>query len=327
MTDLSDQPRQRLVAVVVTRDRLAQLQVTLARLLAEVPAALEAVVVVDNASSDGTARWLAAQAQPGLVVLRQAENRGGAGGFAAGMAAAQARFDPDWVVVMDDDARPAPGALAAFHALDPQGAEALAAAVYYPDGQICEMNRPSRNPFWDKAAFLGAATRGRAGFHIADAAYAAPPCDIDVTSFVGFFVSRAGLARAGLPEAELFLYGDDAIYTLGLRARGGRILFAPAIRFEHDCSTFAPGARRFRPLWKAYYFQRNLLILYRMAAGWLFWPVLCVILPRWLLRVGAHRGERRAFLRLTGAAIADGLRRRRTRPHAEVLRLAGASGD
>ncbi|PCD76448.1 glycosyltransferase [Pseudothioclava arenosa] len=314
--------KPRLVAVVVTRDRLAQLRVTLPRLMADLPGALDAVVVVDNASGDGTAEWLRTQAHPALHILRQEQNTGGAGGFAAGIAAAQSLFDPDWIVVMDDDARPEPGALAAFHALETQGAEAVAAAVYYPDGRICEMNRPSGNPFWQRAAFWGAATRGRAGFHIGDAAYSALPCEIDVTSFVGFFISRAGLARAGLPDADLFLYGDDAIYTLGLRARGGRILFAPQIRFAHDCSTFAPGERRFRPLWKAYYYQRNLLILYRMAAGAWFWPVLCVILPRWLMRIRAHRGARRAFLRLTLAALADGLRGRRDRRHAEVLHLA-----
>ncbi|WP_260008656.1 hypothetical protein [Leisingera sp. M527] len=43
---------------------------------------------------------------------------------------------------------------------------------------------------------------------------------------------------AGYPDPGLFLYGDDVIYTLGLRRRGETILFDPELRFEHDCSTF-----------------------------------------------------------------------------------------
>ena len=44
----------RVVAVVVTHQRLAQLQTTLSALLAQPAQALAAVLVVDNASDDGT---------------------------------------------------------------------------------------------------------------------------------------------------------------------------------------------------------------------------------------------------------------------------------
>ncbi len=51
----------RLVAVVVTHNRLDKLKDTLARLLESPLAELAALVVVDNASSDGTGDWLAGQ--------------------------------------------------------------------------------------------------------------------------------------------------------------------------------------------------------------------------------------------------------------------------
>ena len=41
-----------------------------------------------------------------LQVIALADNRGGAGGFAEGMRQAVAQLDPDWILVMDDDARP-----------------------------------------------------------------------------------------------------------------------------------------------------------------------------------------------------------------------------
>jgi len=326
-------PSLQLVAVVVSHNRLEKLRTTLARLLAHDRAELAGVVVVDNASTDGTRVWLAEQTDPRLDVLRSSHNEGGAGGFARGMRRAIERHAPDWLVVMDDDARPAPGALAAFHALaagQGPGWDAVAAAVYFPDGRICEMNRPSRNPFWHWRAFLRTALGGgRRGFHLGAADYEGPGIQVDVTSFVGFFISAEAVRRIGYPEPGLFIYGDDGLYTLGLSRSGGRIGFEPGIRFEHDISTFqAAGVGqsaqrgRFIPLWKAYYYHRNLLLLYRLAAGWFFWPVMAVILPRWLLKVRAHAGQRRIFLRLLTRAVQDGLARRLDLPHAEVERLA-----
>ena len=122
---------------------------------------------------------------------------------------------------MDDDARPAPGAFAAFHAQPRPLDTALAAAVYFPDGGICEMNRPSVNPFWNPKIFLRALFKARNGYHIPYDSYeATTPRAIDLTSFVGFFLPRRMIEEAGYPDPGLFLYGDDVIYTLGLRRRG-----------------------------------------------------------------------------------------------------------
>ena len=345
----------RLVAVVVTYNRLDKLKATLARLLESPASELAAVVVVDNASTDATASWLAEQHDARLDVLISPSNRGGAGGFEMGMRRAMEAHQPDWLVVMDDDGRPATGGLAAFHALPcvqadgPQsdlksdlksdqqsglegGAawDAVAAAVYFPQGGICEMNRPSRNPFWHGREFLRTLFGGgRSGFHVQPSDYDGPGMQIDVTSFVGFFISAQAVRRIGYPDPDLFIYGDDGIYTLGLTKVGGRIGFEPSVRFEHDLSTFqgkdgGEGAQRgrFIPLWKVYYYHRNLLLLYRLAAGWMFWPVLLVILPKWISKARLHCGERRAFLSLMRRAIWDGLLRRRVISHAEVLALA-----
>lgn len=321
--------RPALVAVVVTYNRLDKLRLTLARLLAVPEADLAVVLVVDNASNDGTGDWLSAQDDPRLVVHRSAHNSGGAGGFETGMRLASTRFDPDWMVVMDDDARPLPGALAAFHGADNSAWDAVAAAVYYPNGDICEMNRPSRNPFWHAREFFRTLFGGgRRGFHVRPEDYDGPGMAVDVASFVGLFVSRRAIERVGYPDGALFVYGDDGLFTLGLSRAGGRIRFEPAVRFEHDCSTFAGQRGRFRPLWKVYYYHRNLLMLYRLAAGWWFWPVLLVILPKWLLKVRDHSGQKRVFLALLGRAVRDGLAGRTGVDHAAVLALAEqASGS
>jgi GT2 family glycosyltransferase len=317
-----------LVAVVVTFNRVDQLTRTVTRLLETPEALLETVLVIDNASTDGTEDWLAAQDDPRLVVYRCVTNSGGAGGFELGMRMATERFDPDWIVVMDDDARPASGALAAFHAEDRSSAEAWGAAVYFPgpEQQICDMNRPAINPFWHKGALrrtiLG---KGRDGFHLGPADYAADAGvrAVDTASFVGLFISRAAVERVGYPDGRLFIYGDDTLYTLGLARAGGRILFDPALVFLHAFSTHSRTDKRFRPLWKSYYHYRNLMMVYRLCAGRLFVFVAPAAAAKWLLKVRHHSGERRAFVGYVLRALRDGILRRTDVSHEAVKSWAG----
>lgn len=312
-----------LVAIVVTHNRPDKLRATVERLLESSAEALQALVVVDNASDPETAELLAEYGDPRLVVVRSQQNEGGAGGFSRGLRMASERFDPDWFVLMDDDGRPEPANLETFHQLNKDGWDALAAAVYFPSGEICEMNRPSRNPFWHTAEFFQSALKGRAGFHLKAEDYARDDLfQIDVTSFVGFFISRKGVEIAGFPDPSLFIYGDDGVYTLGLSASGGRIAFAPSLRFEHDLSTFSGQRGRFRPLWKAYFYHRNLLILYRKAAGPWFWLVMFIILPRWFLKAKDHSGDRVRFLSLMCRAVWDGLWHRTDTKLSTVLEWA-----
>ena len=314
-----------IVAVVVTHNRQPQLAQTVTRLLAE---RVDHLIVVDNASTDGTAEWLATVNDLRLQVLRLDENRGGAGGFAAGMAHATAQFDPDWVLVMDDDARPEPGALARFRAMDRSGLGAVAAAVYKPDGGICDMNRPSVNPFWHRDAFLKTLRGGgRMGFHLPDSAYSTDTLTpIDAASFVGLFLSRAAIAATGLPDARLFIYGDDVLYTLSMRRAGIAMAFAPALHFHHDFKTFDGESRAFRPLWKTYYHHRNLMLVYHSAAGWLFWPALVLILPKWLSKMRYYEADRWVYLRLLLLAVSDALRGNLSRTHPEVIARATPRG-
>lgn len=316
-----------LVGLVVTHNRLDQLRVTVARLLAD---AIDAVLVVNNASTDGTAEFLASVTDPRLHVLSLSVNHGGSGGFERGLRAATARFDPDWCVLMDDDARPEPGVLARFRneaiPLQSQGHEAVAAGVYYPDGDICEMNRPSRNPFWNLRSFLRTLFGGgRKGFHISDAEYTlTTPRKVDNASFVGLFLSRAAIRRAGYPNGKLFIYADDVLYTLKLTRAGGSIAFAPWLRFEHDCTTIVQGGLHIhRPLWKVYYTYRNGLLAYRAAAGPLwFWLVLLLVVPKWALKSRHYGPDRALYLKLLGLAVRDALTGKLERSHHNVRRLA-----
>lgn len=317
-------PNGRLVAIVVTFNRLDKLKLTLSNLLKNTPDGLTSIVVVNNASTDGTSDWLATQDDPRLDILTSLTNRGGAGGFEQGLRHALTQHQADWYVVMDDDAWPEPGMLDGFMAGARPDDTAVAAAVYYPDGRICEMNRPSVNPFWSLGTFLRTLVKRRDGYHIPPSAYTADaPTPIDLTSFVGLFISKKMLDTVGLPDPGLFIYGDDVIYTLELRNRGFKINFDPSVRFIHDCSTFQKGGKKtYRPLWKFYYVYRNGLIMYRKAAGILFWALLPLLLLTWKRAAKRYGDNQDAYEALRRAAVSDGLKRATSRPHAEVLKLA-----
>lgn len=314
-------PAGKIVAVVVTLNRLGQIRRTIAALLAS---PINQIVVVDNGSDDGTRDWLLALDEPRITVEFASSNLGGAGGFARGIETAQSQFDPDWMLLMDDDARPADGAIEAFRRLDLAGWDAIASAVYYPGGAICEMNRPSRNPFWSLRAFKGAIFKGRKGFHVDDVAFQAGQItEIDVGSFVGYFVSREAVRRAGLPDGRLFIYGDDVLYSLSIRRAGARIGFASDVAFEHDCGTRAThDGKRVQPLWKAYYLIRNKIIVYRNVAGPFFWLLLPGLLASWHLKAKNYGSDTDGFKRLRQAAIRDGLARDYSRAHDDVVRLS-----
>ncbi|WP_245890467.1 glycosyltransferase [Roseovarius confluentis] len=316
----------RLVAVVVTCNRLAQLKITLERLLSSAESDLSGLVVFDNASTDGTADWLSTQSDPRLHVIRSASNIGGAGGFEAAMREASARFDPDWLALMDDDARPDAGTLAAFANAPRAQYDAWVAAVRYPDGRVCDMNRPWINPFRSAGDLLRAMAKGRDGFHLSAADYAHTDHRVvDGGSFVGLFLSRAAIARAGFPDGSLFLYGDDVLYSLALSEAGGVIAFDPGLAFEHDCATLSASTSPvMSPLWKVYYYHRNQVMVYRRVAGpILFWPVMACRATAWVMRAKAYGAQRKTYLKVLRQAVRDGLGGCTNRPHESVLVLAG----
>ncbi len=111
--DTTPVPEQ-VVAVVVAYDRRDLLLAGLDA-LADQTRRPDVVVVVDNASSDGSPvavrEWAAAHDLT-VDLVELPRNTGGAGGFAAGLARAVHRHAADAVWLMDDDTVPRPSALA-----------------------------------------------------------------------------------------------------------------------------------------------------------------------------------------------------------------------
>mgnify|MGYP001053271777 CR=1 FL=1 len=303
---------QRLTAIVVTYNRLEALQTTLARLLAHDAKTLSKLIVCNNASTDGTDAYLATLKDPRLTVLTLPTNTGGAGGFEAALRHAEATEPSDWYVLMDDDAFPDTGALARFHAAPRDDHDVWLSAVRYPNGRICEMNKPWRNPFWSLPLFGASLLKGRNAFHIGPQDYAQKqPLDVDGGSFVGQFISRRAISKAGFPRGELFIYADDVLFTLAVRQAGGRVGFDPRIAFVHDCETLSESDMLISPLWKVYFYHRNVTLVYRKVAGpVLFWPLIALKAVSWHKRARLYGAERPLYLRLLKLALSDALGKR-----------------
>lgn len=190
---------EQIAAVIVTRNRLALLQECVAAVRGQTRAPDE-IIVIDNASDDGTREWLAGQS--GLTVMLQG-NLGGAGGFHRGMKEGCARGH-DWIWCMDDDTIAEPDTLERLCAT-PQFQDAgtgfLGSLVKWTDGSIHKMN------MW----FSAPDGPGEVGWL---STVFVDKCIPAVTStFVSFLVSRRAIERVGLPLKEMFIWCDDAEYT------------------------------------------------------------------------------------------------------------------
>src|ERR1700730_12758102 len=130
-------PVPRISIVIATRNRREDLVATLVRLFAEQTPSRE-VVVVDNGSLDGTSA-VVSELFPQVTLISLSENRGHTGGQNTGVSVARGEY----IVLLDDDSFPKPGALATaceFWDRNPL-VGALAANVFNPRTDFWEMSR------------------------------------------------------------------------------------------------------------------------------------------------------------------------------------------
>ena len=295
----------RAVAVVVTHERLDLLRASLAAVLAQTRRP-DAVVVVDNASTDGTAEAVRTQ-HPDVDLVVLPSNTGGAGGFALGIQRALEAHDADLLWLLDDDTVPCPDALArlldAWSARPDEPPALVASRVVWTDGRDHPMNTPRPAPL------------ARAGERAAAQAVSCVP--VRSASFVSVLLDARAVRAVGLPVADYFLWNDDFEFTTRLlRDRAG--LLCPDSVVEHRTRRF--GDSEADPGPRFYYEVRNKVWLFTRSPG--LRPLerglyAASTAARWgrTFRVSRDRATlRRAALR----GLRDGVRTR-PRPNAEVL--------
>ncbi|MET1051298.1 MAG: glycosyltransferase family 2 protein [Mycetocola sp.] len=294
----------RVAAVVVAYNRRDLLRESLAALDAQTRP-IDAIVVIDNGSDDGTSDMVAADF-PHVHLTVLPRNTGGAGGFTVGMLDAIVDHDADWLWIMDDDTVPTPDALAALlgaRRSAPPRTTVLASRVVWTDGRDHPMNTPRRNPFANRSAVRAA-----------DAFDCYP---IRSSSFVSLFVDADAVRRDGLPVSDYFLWNDDFEFTARLLRTGRGYLVRPSV-VVHKTKVF--GSTDADPGERFYLEVRNKLWLFRFSSA-LSLPEKAVYagstVRRWV-RTVAKSTNRPVLWRGLGTGIRDGIMTT-PRPNATVL--------
>ncbi|MDD2267530.1 glycosyltransferase [Sulfuricurvum sp.] len=309
----------KIASVIVTFNRLEKLKLTVQKTLDE---EINYLIIINNASTDETKKWLDSLLDYRLRIIHLETNIGGAGGFHVGFKEVTDNTDADWLVCYDDDAYPQKDSIKLFKSIAlPKEAGSIAAAVYSPNHQIVNMNRPGINPFWHWDRVISFLFHGRKSIHIQDNMYHTEQYyEIDASSFVGYFVQTDIVKTVGLPRKELFIYADDVLYTLQVRKAGFKHYFFPTLKFIHDCNTIIQDNKTISPLWKVYYIYRNNLELYRMMAGIFFYPLALVKIFSWW-RKEKHYNNPVLYKKILFTAIKDAFKKDFSKSHVEILTL------
>lgn len=186
----------KICAVVVTYNRLELLKVTLEK-LSNQSRSLDEIIVINNASTDGTKEYLEGLGEK-ITCVSLNENLGGAGGFSEGIRKAYENGH-DYFWIMDDDTIAMENSLekledALFRFKDKE-IGFLASNVLFKDDKPCVMNIPHLYSCeWSEFASEGYLR-------------------LEAASFVSILVSRNAVKEVGLPIKEFFIWGDDIEFT------------------------------------------------------------------------------------------------------------------
>ena len=201
------------------------------------------VVVVDNASTDGSPEAVLAE-RPDARVIRNRTNRGFAAAANQGIAATSAPF----VLLLNPDAEIVGGTLASLVkvARERPRAGAIGALVRNPNGSIQPSAR--RVPRLGEAlghAFLGPLfpsnpyTRSytMAGWD------RTTEREVEWVSGSAMLLRREALDEVGVLDEGYFMYVEDVDLCTRLRRKGWQVLFSPELEVVHQIGVSTQGQR------------------------------------------------------------------------------------
>lgn len=248
----------KIAAVIVTFNRLSLLKEVLDAFdhQTRLP---DYVIVVNNASTDGTADYLNAWTQKSVgnkkIVITSNSNIGGSGGFYLGTRRAL-KTDADWVWVSDDDAIPDNDVFekAEMHINEIKDIDNISAICtsVWTDGKIALTNRNRRH-----RTVLDVKLN-----HVAVEEYKRVSFECDNFSYVGVLMNKRKLEVVGLIKAEYFIWRDDVEHSWRL-SEIGRIVCFPDMVVNHKVNTVDYDGVS----WKTFYAYRNDMLMLKERCG------------------------------------------------------------
>lgn len=185
------------------------------------------IIVVDNASEDGSAEWLAAQPDPNLRVIRNAANAGFAAACNQGIRASDAAF----VALLNDDTEPEPRWLEQLLA----GAQSSSRV-----GSVACLMVFANNPEITQSAGIAidraAIAWDRLGGQPAASAPAQTACEVFGASGGAALYQREMLDQIGLFDERFFAYLEDVDLAWRAQRAGWRCVYQPGAVTKHFTS-------------------------------------------------------------------------------------------
>lgn len=242
----------RLTIIVVNWNTVSLLRDCLDSLLGQEMGVTHEIIVVDNASADGSPQMVAATF-PSVRLIRNHENLGFA--KANNQAIKEAKGDyilllnsdtvvpdnrifPEWLSFMDN--HPEAGA-SGCRLIKADGAHWVGDAGFKPSlGSIFSYS------FFLSKLFPGSFKGLFLNYHVEAAA-----AEVDWVSGAAFLVRRDILPEVGLLDENVFMYAEDVEWGCRIRSRGYKIFYLPGPVIVHlvGASTKQHKEGAFSPLW------------------------------------------------------------------------------
>jgi GT2 family glycosyltransferase len=265
-------------AIIVNRDGGDFLGLALDSLFAQTWPSLE-VLLVDNASKDGSADAAAARFGERVRLIRNAENRGFAGGNNQAMQAASG----EWVFLLNNDAVLEPNAI--------EEAMRFAHDLHNVGMVACRVHVYDQPQFFDSTGLLlypDGVCRPR-GWEEKDLGQYDQAAEVLAPSGSACAFRRAMLDEIGLFDESYFAYLEDL--DLGMRGQlaGWKCLYVPTAIARHAKSMTSGNHSKF----KAYHVERNRIYnAVKLLPGFILLVSPLFTLNRYLLQFYAARTER-----------------------------------
>lgn len=228
------------------------------------------VVVVDNASADGSADMVRAEF-PDVTLIASAENEGysrannrglRALGFAQGCADEDA---PRYALALNPDTVLPPAALSDMLVyMDADATIGVAGPkLVLPDGSLdlaCRRSFPTPEISFYRMVGLSKLFPRSRRFGRYNLTYLDPDVETEVDSVVGAFmlVRRAAIQRVGLFDETFFMYGEDLDWAFRIKQAGWKVMYNPRVTVTHVKRAASRQSRRAQRE-----FYRAMLLFYR----------------------------------------------------------------
>lgn len=250
----------KIAAIIVTYNRKQLLEQCLRSLFNQTHP-LDAIIIIDNTSTDGTPELLKEKGyltNPVISYYRMPENIGISGGFAEGLRIGYHKGF-DWFWSIDDDLFVEPDALSQLVNSDifnKERAGLLTGVILDEYGKILFKSQPAKR---------FNLSRIKPNIYPSKDDYNKPYFRIARSVSIGMLVARRTIEKAGLPNKDFFIWHDDADFSLRV-SKHFEMYCIPKCHLRHYETISAPEHIIFgypyrilskNALWKDYYGKRN----------------------------------------------------------------------